>query len=212
MNLDQLIEEIKFKAKPFYMSEEGVAYDDIHDWNHMRRVYGAAKKMLEIEPKANRGEVLLAAILHDIGRANDRQASHAEISYNLAKEFLPEYQTEFLANNIDLEKVLKMVRYHSIAHICPDKAIAESLEFNILTDADKVDMFGALGMVRVPIAEAYKQPQVVYHTYEHLAKMTDPNNFQFRSEAGRKIGQKYKDYSEKFVKDLEAQQQEFELD
>ena len=176
----------------------------------MKRVYGACEKMLEIEPRANKGEVLAAALLHDIGRSKGSEADHARFSYEIAQDFMAEYREMLKNNNIDLEKVLLMVKYHTVAHICPDPKIAESLEFNLFTDGDKIDMFGPSGALRVPIATAYKGEPTVYWAIKRIEEMSKDEKFSFQSEAGKKIGQKYKDFLKKFVEDLKSQRSEFE--
>ncbi len=209
-NLDQLIQEVKDAARPFYFKENGESFDDVHDWNHMKRVYGACVEILEHEPAANKGEILIGAILHDIGRSKSGSKPHAEFSYELAEPLMVQFESDFKELGMDLEKVLLMVRYHSVAHICPEAKIAEALEFNILTDADKIDMFGASGVLRQPIAQARIQEKVVYWAIDRFVAESDPNQFEFRSEGGRKIGQKYKDYLKKFVDDINLQRQKFE--
>jgi len=211
MTLNELLIEIEAKVKPFYIKADGSAHDDVHNWLHMKRVYGACEKMLALEPSANRGEVLVAALLHDTGRSRGVEADHALHSYEIGQEILPDLTEEFIKNNIDLEKVLLMVKYHTIAHVCPDKMIADSLEFNIFTDGDKIDMFGPIGVVRVAVGYAYNHNQAFDKTIGRLVQSARDDNFQFQSEAGKKIGQKYKDFLKKFVKDIEDQRQEFEL-
>jgi len=211
MNLDELLKELEEKVKVYYIKEDGHPFDDLHDWAHMKRVYNACVKMLELEPSANRGEVLIAALFHDTGRSKGSDDStHAEDSYEIAKEVLPTYVEDLKANNIDLEKVTLMVKYHTIAHMCPDKKIGESLEFNIFTDGDKIDMFGPMGIIRVVVGRAYYNKEVLYWSLERMEKMAKPDEFQFQSEVGRTIGQKQKDYYKIFMDDLKAQREEFE--
>lgn len=210
--LDELIKEIKEKARPYYFKENGQPFDDIHDWGHMLRVYGAAKKILEHEPKANRGEVLIAAILHDMGRSIGGEETHAENSYELAKKLLGQYKNDFLKLGLDLEKTLLIIRFHSIAHICREPLVAGTLEYNIMTDADKIDMFGPSGILRVPIAVAYVESEAVYWSVERLLEESKPDKFYFQSEGGKIVGQKYKDYLKKFVDDFNAQREEFETE
>ncbi len=211
MNLDQLLAKVKEDIKPYYIQADGQPFDDIHDWNHMRRVYGACLRMLEVDQAANRGEVLMAALLHDTGRSKADQ-SHAEFSYEISQELLKPYAAEFASNNLDLEKVLLMVRYHTVAHMCPDQKIASSVEFNIFTDADKMDMFGASGVLRVPIAVAYHGKPTVYWAADRIKLMSQPSEFQFQSEAGKIVGKKYKDFLATFSDALEAQRADFEIE
>lgn len=211
MNLDDLLKELEEKVKAYYVKEDGHPFDDLHDLAHVKRVYNACLKMLELEPSANRGEVLIAALFHDTGRSRGGDDSvHAEDSYEIAKEVLPAYTEDLNANNIDLEKVTLMVKYHTVAHMCLDPKIAESLEFNIFTDGDKIDMFGPMGIMRVAVGRAYYNKEVLYWLLERMEKMAKPDEFQLQSKAGQIIGQKQKDYCKIFVDAIRAQREEFE--
>lgn len=212
MSLDELLKELEEKVKTYYIKEDGHPFDDVHDFAHMKRVYGACLKMLELEPSANRGEVLIAALFHDTGRSKGgNDAVHAEDSYEIAKEVLPNYAQELKENNIDLEKVILMVKYHTIAHMCPDPKIAESLEFNIFTDGDKIDMFGPMGIMRVTVGRSYHDKETLYWLLDRLEKMGQPDAFQFQSKAGKTIGQKQKDYFKSFISSIRSQREEFEF-
>jgi HD superfamily phosphodiesterase len=211
MKLDELLKELEEKVKPFYIKEDGKPFDDVHDWLHMKRVYNACLKMLELEPTANRGEILIAALFHDTGRSNGgADAVHAEDSYEIAKEVLPAYAEDLKANNIDLEKVTLMVKYHTIAHMCPDPKIAKSLEFNIFTDGDKIDAFGPIGILRISIGHAYQSKAAQEWLLARIEKMAQPNEFQLQSKAGQIVGQKQKDYLKIFMDTIKAQREEFE--
>lgn len=210
-NLEQLIEEMKLAVKPYYIKEDGTAYDDLHDWAHMTRVYGACCKMLVLEPSANRGEILIAALLHDIGRQNIKEP-HAEESYIFSEQVLAPFVSDFEDLKIGLEKVRLMVKYHSVAHVCPDYAISDSLEFNIFTDADKMDMFGAWGILRISMTYLKEGSPDLYRSINKIKALADPNRFQFQSKPGQIVGQKYKAELKLFLDDLEAQSKDFELE
>lgn len=211
MTLDLLLANIEEDVKDYYINENGLPFDDVHDWFHMKRVYGACEKMLALEPKANRGEVLISALLHDVGHSKGGEIeTHAEASFEIGRNILSSYTDDFEANDIDLEKVLLMVKYHTIAHICPDKNIAGTLEFSIFTDGDKIDMFGPAGVLRLTTGSAHIRKQSVYWVIDRLETMSKESNFVFQSEAGRTVGQKYKDYLGKYILELKAQRQEFE--
>jgi len=204
MTEEQLISEIKTKARPYYINDQNLPFDDVHDWGHMQRVYGAAWEILEHEPLANRAEVLIAAILHDSGRCKDIEP-HAEESFKIAKALLEPYRKDFESLNIDLEKTLLIIKYHTVAHICPDERIAKAVEFNIMTDADKIEMFGASGILRSPIAQAYKMKPVVQWSIDRINALSEDDQFVFQSRGGKILGQKYKDYMKSFIKELDDQ-------
>jgi uncharacterized protein len=85
-----------------------------------------------------------AAILHDIGRKDQDESNgkicHAERSAVLAKELLEK-------GNIDEEKINKVI--HCIeTHRFRGNKIPVSKEAKILSDADKLDSIGAIGVGR----------------------------------------------------------------
>ena len=83
-----------------------------------------------------------AALLHDIGRPEEEVTgeSHAEIGANMAIAFLA--TTTFPSKK--LSKVASAIRTHRFSENYQPKTI----EGEILSDADKIDAMGALGLAR----------------------------------------------------------------
>jgi uncharacterized protein len=107
-------------------------------------------------------EVLeVAALLHDIGRPEEKVTgeSHAKVGANMAVAFLA--TTSFPSEK--LPQVASAIRTHRFSE---DEA-PESLEGAILSDADKLDAMGALGLARA-IAESLIQERGLYGTIEHM--------------------------------------------
>ncbi len=131
-----LIEDIKQKAKNFFLNSKGS-----HDWEHTMRVYNLC---IHIGKKENAGmEVLkLAAILHDIGRAQQDDCNggicHAEKGAEIAKELLTKVGYK------KSEKVIHCIKTHRFRK----NNIPVSIEAKILFDADKLDSIGAVGIGR----------------------------------------------------------------
>ncbi len=102
-----------------------------------------------------------AALLHDIGRPEEEVtgASHAEVGANMAVAFLA--TTAFPKTK--LSQVAKAIRTHRFSENKPP----ESLEGEILSDADKLDAMGALGLART-IAESLVQKRGLHGTIEHI--------------------------------------------
>jgi len=111
-----------------------------HDLEHVLRVYRMA---LAVGRKLGADELVLslAAILHDVGRAFERpERHHAEASAEIARDFL--------RGKVDqdvVEKVVEAIRAHSFSF----GKEASSLEAKILSDVDKIDALGAIGIARV---------------------------------------------------------------
>lgn len=197
MQIDELIKQIKKELEPIYEKPETL--DEIHDWDHVLRVYGACEKILELEPRANRYEVLIAALLHDVGRSPKMEKPHAELSYEFSSDYLKKFQDILAANHLNYQKILGIIKNHTIAHLCKEE-VCQTLEFKITTDADKIDMFGPCGVVRVMASGGG-----LYKNLNQLRKQALPNEFLLQSEGGRQLGKKYKDYLAQFIADFDAQ-------
>ena len=102
-----------------------------------------------------------AALLHDIGRPEEEVTgeSHATVGANMAVTFLA--TTSFPPEKLPL--VASAIQTHRFSeNLTPD-----SLEGEILSDADKLDAMGALGLART-IAESLMQKRGLQGTIEHL--------------------------------------------
>ena len=138
-----LEKEIFLKIRNFAL--ENSEKNDIHGFSHVERVYNTAIKIGHIL-NANMKVVKIAALLHDIGRIEEKESlskqNHAEISALKAKQFL-------LTNNFNLsEKEIKNIIHSIKAHSFSNKISPYTLEAKILSDADKLDAIGAIGVFR----------------------------------------------------------------
>ena len=118
--------------------------DDIHGFKHTERVL---KQSLEIGTalNANLTVIKIATLLHDVGRNNKNGeiiGNHAEISAGIAERFI--YENFFNISKEDIKNILHSIRSHSFSN---DK-IPKTLEAKILSDADKLDAIGAIGLYR----------------------------------------------------------------
>jgi uncharacterized protein len=128
--------------------------DAVHGFDHIERVYGLCQQIGEQE-NADMEILLTAALLHDSqgshpgkGQRND----HHLRSANFAAEVLAEEGWE----NGRVQAVQHCIRAHRYRR---GEEAPESLEAKILFDADKLDVIGAVGVVRA-LAYAFqvKQP------------------------------------------------------
>jgi uncharacterized protein len=113
--------------------------DTAHGFEHVLRVTAVAERIARAEG-ANLEIVRTAALLHDIGRAEEERTgeSHAEIGARRAREILAGRPSEFI------EAVAGAIANHRFrGHGRPD-----SLEARVLFDADKLDAIGAIGVAR----------------------------------------------------------------
>jgi len=112
-----------------------------HDVNHIHRVWKYAKQIAKDTDVD--WEVLIAAVfLHDIGRHYpEGVGDHGPISAPFAEKVLKRI-------NFPLAKVnnaLTSIKFHDETFLSSDRA---TLESKILYDADKMDVFGAIGVSR----------------------------------------------------------------
>ena len=114
-----------------------------HDLDHTLRVCRNADFLLAKLPGADRDVVCAAALLHDIARPEERASNgvcHAQLGAEMAADILN-------ALNVDADfaaRVVAAVRTHRYR----DDNAPESLEAQIVFDADKLDSLGAVGIGR----------------------------------------------------------------
>lgn len=133
------------KQKQFERMEAIMAQQMQSDFEtgHVQRVLHAALRIAATEPDADPDVVILAVLLHDVGRmAPDAApgANHAELGAEMAREILlREGWDEDIAAHVH-----SCVQSHSYGKKHPPR----SIEAKILYDADKLDLCGATGAAR----------------------------------------------------------------
>jgi len=147
--------------------------DDIHGFSHVQRVYNTCVKIGK-KLNANMKVLKIAALLHDIGRINEKEDSlkrnHAEISAKKAREFLT-------PNNFNLsQKEVDDIIHAIIAHSFSKNISPQTLEAKILSDADKLDAIGAIGLYRTigfTLQNNGGIDQVIEHLENKILKLKD---------------------------------------
>ena len=118
--------------------------NDIHGFAHVERVLKLSSE-LGISLDANLPVIKIAALLHDVGRyrkKDDEVRNHAEISADIAENFI--MKNNFNIAIEDVENILHSIRAHSFSNDMEPK----TLEAKILSDVDKLDALGAIGLYR----------------------------------------------------------------
>lgn len=114
-----------------------------HDWDHTERVLHLCLRIGRKE-KADLGILKLAAVLHDIGRAEEDRTNgkvcHSEAGARLAEGIL---RAEGVA-----ETRIARIAHCIETHRFRKDAAPATLEARILFDADKLDAIGAVGIGR----------------------------------------------------------------
>jgi uncharacterized protein len=114
--------------------------DGVHDFDHVTRVHALATR-IALSEGANLEVVSAAALLHDVGRSQAEALGldHAEVAAQRARELLSEHPPEITA----------AVAGAILAHRFRSNTPPDTLEGQVLYDADKLDAIGAVGIARV---------------------------------------------------------------
>ncbi len=147
--------------------------DDIHGFPHTQRVYNQCIKIGE-NLDADLKILKTAALLHDIGRRNEipgqDKRNHAEISSDLTRNYLNSLGTRYSQKEID--KIIHCIRAHSFSN----KIKPQTLEAKILSDADKLDAIGAIGLYRTigfTVKNKGNISDAINHLEEKIIKLKD---------------------------------------
>jgi len=147
--------------------------DDIHGFLHVERVYNLCLKLGK-ELNANLSVLQIAALLHDIGRSYEKNnthiKNHADYSAEIASNFLKSRKLQL--SNEDIKNIIHSIKAHSYSN----KVIPETLEGKILSDADKLDALGAIGLYRTigfTIKNQGGIEQVIEHLENKIMKLKD---------------------------------------
>ncbi len=155
-------QQILYDVKEF--AKNNTTKDDIHGFPHIMRVLSSC---LNLGKKLGANLYLLeiAALLHDIGRKNEKisinNKNHAEVSAEMALDFLK--TISFHIPQKDLDNIIHSIKAHSFSN----NIVPETLEAKILSDADKLDALGAIGLYRT-IGYAVKTQGGINKVIEHL--------------------------------------------
>lgn len=135
---EQFYEDLKNKIQPYF---ENV--NSAHDFSHTQRVYNLALQLAEDED-VNIDIIKLSALLHDIARKEQDESKgkicHAKRGAEIAKDILEELEIN--------PKVIKGVIHCIESHRFRQNISPESKEAMILSDTDKLDSIGGIGILR----------------------------------------------------------------
>lgn len=203
------IEDVREEARKYFGN-----VSPSHDWNHVKRVYNIAEKLLETE-NADQETVTLAVLLHDIGRHkedNGEIENHEKWGAEKAAEILRR-------KGFGVEKIEEVT--HCIdAHRFSTQPEPRTLEAKIVSDADNLDALGATGIARafcyagesnetlveldLPSDESESKATSFRHLERYLLKLKN----RMYTDTGREIAEKrhvfVEEYKERFKQELEV--------
>lgn len=130
----------------------------VHGFDHAERVTAYAREIALAEG-ADVFLCELAAMLHDIGRVPEKYTpgntkTHHELSYELLKEWFTEERAFDILSREQKIELLYALRYHWC------DGANEYVSAVILRDADKLDMFGELGLERAKEWNEYDDARI----------------------------------------------------
>lgn len=142
-------------------------------FEHIKRVYGWAKRILEGVKDCKEEIVLTAAIFHDCGYTNGSKESHSKLGANLFLDYATAHHFETDFTNT----IYSMILHHSNKNLLKEKDT--SIEMIVLLEADLLDEEGALGVVFDLLAEGFKCPDSYHSVFNeimiHSAHILDQN-------------------------------------
>jgi uncharacterized protein len=163
-----------------------------HDWWHINRVWNNAKQIANYE-NGDPLTIELAALLHDIADSKFNNGDE-EIGPRTAGDFLQRISVD----PVTIHHVQQIIRYMSFKASF-DKPVFNSIELQVVQDADRLDAIGAIGVARAftyggfkgrelynptinpdlnMTKEAYKNSEAptINHFYEKLLLLKDRMN------------------------------------
>jgi uncharacterized protein len=163
-----------------------------HGFEHTERVYNTCRNIGLIEG-ADLDILLPAALLHDLARGEE---NHANISAEKAKSILG----RFCQSEETIERVATAISTHSFS----GNKVPKTLEAKILSDADKLDALGAIGIYRTAVYSgeyARSVDDFINHFNEKLLKL---ERLIFTNEAKR-IARQRTQYMSDFLAHIEKE-------
>jgi len=112
-----------------------------HTLDHTMRVYSLSMQLSE-GLQVNMRVLEAAALLHDVGRPKEAESSisHSILSGDMSRECLRDIGYSI----VEIEQIVDAIRTHRYS----ENIEPNSIEGQILSDADKIDALGAIGVYR----------------------------------------------------------------
>lgn len=150
---------------------ERMSRDSAHDLAHLDRVWLNVQKIAPAE--ANQTVLLGAAYLHDLVNLPKDSPNRSNASCMAAAEAGP-----ILANFGLSESEVKATQHAIEAHSFSAGIPPETIEAQVLRDADRLDALGAIGVART-FAVAGALGQELYHPTDPFAEARELNDIRF---------------------------------
>ena len=167
---------------------------DGHGLDHSMRVYKNAMRIAETEPAADRFIVALSALLHD---ADDYKLFQTENNAN-ARNFLK-------SANVDPEITARICEVINSVSFSKNRGKKpETIEGQIVQDADRLDAIGAIGIARTFAFGGKHNRSLessIDHFHEKLLLLKDMLN----TEKAKELAENRHRFMEQFLKEWEKE-------
>ncbi len=185
------MDEVLFAKAVQYISELFQKNSGGHDAAHSLRVYRNAMMIADKESACDREIVALAALLHD---ADDHKLFSTSNNEN-TRAFLKE-------NHIPAEMTDRICEViNSVSFSRNKDRRPETIEAEVVQDADRLDAIGAIGVARTfAYGGEHGRPleDSVQHFHDKLLLLKNLMN----TETGKKLAEKRHAFLEEFLKEL----------
>ena len=190
-------QEIIERAKE-YIREIFKNNADGHDFNHSIRVYENARNIAAGYPACDLLVVSLAALLHDV---DDHKLFSTENNQN-ARAFL---QDQSLGQN-KIERICTVINAVSFSKNRGKRP--ESLEGQIVQDADRLDAIGAIGIART-FAFGGKNGRSIESSLQHFHDKLLLLKDEMNTEEAKRIAEIRHSYMEGFLTEMQEEMTSF---
>ena len=181
--------------------------DDLHGWGHIERVMNNAKR-IQKHTGGDWSLIQVAVWLHDIGRKKEEQLKmkvenkqpphHAILSKTISKKFLENLSLE--------ENTIKQINHIILAHSFSIGEKARSVEAKIVSDADKLDAIGAIGIFRASAYQFHNKTGIsgmLNHMEEKLMNLAEKMYLDISRKIAKKRILRIKKYREMILEELD---------
>ncbi|WP_371802912.1 HD domain-containing protein [Candidatus Lokiarchaeum ossiferum] len=191
--LESKIDEIIAFAKKNYVST-----DDLHGLGHVERVIHLAKKIHDQEG-GSWHKIQCIGWLHDVGRKFEKVENehHATISAKMSRNLL-------IKLNI-AESVVEEIVQGILSHSFSIGGTAQTLEAKIISDADKLDALGAVGIYRVCAYQGQRLQgirAVIDHCDDKLFKLIDKMYLPYSKQMAKERTYRIRQFQSELIEEL----------
>ena len=190
-------QEIIERAKE-YIQEVFKNNADGHDFNHSIRVYENARNIAAGYPACDLLVVSLAALLHDV---DDHKLFSTENNQN-ARAFL---QSQSVGQD-EIERICAVINAVSFSKNRGKRP--ESLEGQIVQDADRLDAIGAIGIART-FAFGGKNGRSIESSLQHFHDKLLLLKDEMNTEEAKRIAEIRHSYMEGFLTEMQEEMTSF---